>query len=44
MNPGDFVVADAIGVAVIPLDRAEETLNLAVQQEEREQKTSEWVA
>jgi regulator of RNase E activity RraA len=44
VRPGDFIVADTIGVAVIPLDRAEEVLELAREQAEREQKTREWVA
>jgi 4-hydroxy-4-methyl-2-oxoglutarate aldolase len=44
VSPGDFVVADTIGVTVIPLDRAEETLARAQEQAEREQKTRVWVA
>ena len=44
VNPGDFVVADTIGVTVIPLQKAEEVLRLAKEQAEREQKTREWVA
>ena len=44
VGPGDFVVADTIGVTVIPLARAEEVLALAREQAEREQKTREWVA
>jgi 4-hydroxy-4-methyl-2-oxoglutarate aldolase len=44
VSPGDFVVADTIGVTVIPLDRAEEVLAKAQEQAEREQKTREWVA
>ena len=44
VRPGDFVVADEIGVAVVPLDRAEEILGLAREQAEREQRTREWVA
>jgi regulator of RNase E activity RraA len=44
VSPGDFVVADTIGVTVIPLDRAEETLAHAQEQAEREQKTRVWVA
>jgi regulator of RNase E activity RraA len=42
--PGDLVVADEIGVTVIPLARAEEILTLAQEQAEREQKTRAWVA
>jgi regulator of RNase E activity RraA len=44
VSPGDFVVADVIGVTVVPLARAEELLELAREQAEREQKTREWVA
>jgi regulator of RNase E activity RraA len=44
VRPGDFIVADTIGVAVIPLERAEEMLDLAAEQAEREQRTREWVA
>jgi regulator of RNase E activity RraA len=44
VRPGDFVVADTIGVAVVPLERADEFLTLAAEQAEREQKTREWVA
>jgi 4-hydroxy-4-methyl-2-oxoglutarate aldolase len=43
-NPGDFVVADTIGVTVVPLGRAEEVVELAREQAGREQKTREWVA
>lgn len=42
--PGDFIVADTIGIAVVPLARAEEILEAAREQAEREQKTREWVA
>jgi regulator of RNase E activity RraA len=44
VKPGDFVVADTIGVAVVPLEKAEEIVKLAREQAEREQKTREWVA
>ena len=44
VNPGDFVVADTIGVTVIALQGAEEVLEAAREQAEREQKTREWVA
>jgi regulator of RNase E activity RraA len=42
--PGDFVVADTIGVTVIPLANAEEIVELAREQAGREQSTREWVA
>jgi 4-hydroxy-4-methyl-2-oxoglutarate aldolase len=42
--PGDFVVADTIGVTVIPQGRAEEILKAAEEQAGREQRTREWVA
>jgi 4-hydroxy-4-methyl-2-oxoglutarate aldolase len=41
--PGDFVVADTIGVTVIPFDKAEEIVELAREQADREQATREWV-
>src|SRR5687767_2322126 len=44
VNLGDFVVADTIGVTVIPREKATEVLKLAKEQAEREQKTREWVA
>jgi 4-hydroxy-4-methyl-2-oxoglutarate aldolase len=44
VQPGDFIVADTIGVAVVPLAKAEEIVALAEEQAEREQKTREWVA
>ncbi|MGE0005697.1 MAG: RraA family protein [Parvibaculaceae bacterium] len=44
VNPGDFIVADTIGVTVVPLAEAEDVLKLAREQAEREQKTREWVA
>ncbi len=44
VQPGDFIVADTIGIAVIPLAKAEEIVALAEEQAEREQKTREWVA
>ena len=43
VEPGDFVVADEIGVAVIPLARAEAVLAEAAAQAEREQRTREGV-
>jgi regulator of RNase E activity RraA len=44
VNPGDFIVADLMGVVVIPLARAEKVVALAAEQAEREEKTREWVA
>jgi 4-hydroxy-4-methyl-2-oxoglutarate aldolase len=44
VNPGDFVIADEIGVTVVPQARAGETLQAAREQAEREQHTREWVA
>lgn len=44
VSPGDLVIADTIGVTVVPLGRAEEVLELAREQAQREQKTREWVA
>jgi 4-hydroxy-4-methyl-2-oxoglutarate aldolase len=44
VRPGDFIVADTIGVVVVPLEKADEMLTLAAEQAEREQKTREWVA
>ena len=43
VRPGDFVVADTIGVTVVPLEKAEEILTLAREQADREQATREWV-
>jgi regulator of RNase E activity RraA len=44
VNPGDFIVADLMGVVVIPLARAGDVVALAAEQAAREQKTREWVA
>jgi regulator of RNase E activity RraA len=44
VKPGDFIVADTIGVVVVPVEKADELLALAAEQAEREQKTREWVA
>jgi regulator of RNase E activity RraA len=44
VNPGDVIVADTIGVTVVPIGRTEEVLERAREQAEREQKTRDWVA
>ena len=44
VNPGDFIVADTIGIAVIPLEKADEILTLAKEQADREETTRQWVA
>jgi len=44
VNPGDFIVADLMGVTVIPLDTAEEVVKLAQEQADREEETRKWVA
>ncbi|MCF1711134.1 RraA family protein [Tabrizicola sp. J26] len=43
VNPGDFIVADLMGVVVIPLARAAEVVRLAAEQADREEKTRAWV-
>jgi 4-hydroxy-4-methyl-2-oxoglutarate aldolase len=43
VQPGDFIVADLMGVVVVPLDRAAEVVKLAAEQAEREEKTRAWV-
>lgn len=42
--PGDFVIADEIGVTVVPLAEAEKVLKAAREQAAREQSTRQWVA
>lgn len=44
VNPGDFIVADLMGVTVIPLDAAEKVIGLAQEQAAREEETRKWVA
>ncbi|TNF20290.1 MAG: RraA family protein [Rhodobacteraceae bacterium] len=44
VNPGDFIVADLMGVTVVPLDKAEEVVRLAQEQADREEETRKWVA
>lgn len=44
VKPGDFIVADLMGVTVIPLERAEEAVKQAREQAEREEETRKWVA
>lgn len=44
VNPGDFIVADLMGVAVVPLAKAEEVVALAQEQADREEETRKWVA
>ena len=44
VRPGDFVVADTIGVVVVPMEKAESVLQLAKEQADREQITRKWVA
>jgi 4-hydroxy-4-methyl-2-oxoglutarate aldolase len=44
VNPGDFIIADTIGVTVVPIARASEVLVKAREQADREQRTREWVA
>lgn len=43
VNPGDFIVADLMGVTVIPLEKAREIVTLAQEQAEREEETRMWV-
>ncbi|WP_305985821.1 RraA family protein [Roseibium sp. MMSF_3544] len=44
VKPGDFIVADLMGVTVIPLERAEEAVQQAREQADREEETRKWVA
>ena len=43
VNPGDFIVADLMGVVVVPLSRATEVVCLAKEQADREEATRAWV-
>jgi 4-hydroxy-4-methyl-2-oxoglutarate aldolase len=43
VRPGDFIVADTLGVCVVPVEKAEEILTLAEEQADREAKTRVWV-
>jgi len=44
VNPGDFIVADLMGVVVVSIERAEKVVAKAKEQAEREEATREWVA
>tara|TARA_R110001599_G_scaffold62921_3_gene175196 strand:+ start:6970 stop:7641 length:672 start_codon:yes stop_codon:yes gene_type:complete len=43
VNPGDFIIADVMGVTVVPIAKAEEIVELALEQAQREETTREWV-
>ena len=43
VNPGDFIVADLMGVVVIPQEKAAEIVKLAQEQADREEETRKWV-
>ncbi|RTQ99587.1 RraA family protein [Halomonas nitroreducens] len=43
VNPGDFIIADVMGVTVVPIAKAEEIVELALEQAQREEATREWV-
>jgi regulator of RNase E activity RraA len=44
VKPGDFIVADLMGVTVVALEHAEEVIEKAREQAEREEETRKWVA
>lgn len=44
VNPGDFIVADLMGVTVVPLETAAEVVKLAREPADREEETRKWVA
>ena len=44
VRPGDFIVADLMGVTVVALEHAEEVIEKAREQAEREEETRKWVA
>lgn len=44
VKPGDFIVADLMGVTVVALEKAEEIVALAQEQADREEETRKWVA
>lgn len=44
VRPGDFIVADLLGVVVVPLEQAATVVQKAREQAEREENTRRWVA
>ncbi len=44
VKPEDFVVADLMGVTIIPIEAAEEVVRLAQEQADREEEPRSWVA
>lgn len=43
VRPGDIIIADTLGVCVVPIEKADELITLAAEQAEREEKTRVWV-